>query len=273
MTPDDFTKLQSLMAARAGYALHHDRMQLAEHRLGPVARREGFHNVEALLASVWARPIGSLGWSIIETLVNGETWFRRDRHVFDLYSQQLLPALSQARQSRPVRIWVAGCSTGQEPLSLAMAALEQGIAVEVLATDIARSAVEKAGRGIYSGFEIQRGLAAKTMLRWFEPVEDQWRARPELLQSIHYDRANILDGLPSDLAPKGPFDLIFCRYVLGDMVPEAQERALLQLARHLNDGGCLFTGLDEDVRTNHFRQVAGGAGLFVKGPARDQRAA
>lgn len=273
MTPEDFDRLQALMAGRTGYALTTDRMQLAEHRLGPVARREGFHNVEALLNSVWSRPIGSLGWSIIETLLNTETWFRRDRHVFDLYAHELLPALAKAREGRAIRIWVAGGASGQEAFSLAMAAHEQDIAVDILSTDLSQQALEKGGRGIYSSFEIQRGLSARTMLRWFEPVEDQWQARNDLRHSIHFDRANLLDPLPVDLAGKGPFDLIFCRNVLCDMIPEMRHKVLEKLHNPLLDDGCLFLGLDEKPDGKLFRSVAGRAGLFVKGPTQSRHAA
>ena len=77
MTPEDFDKLQTLMSTRAGYRLRRERMQLAEHRLGPIARREGYANVEALLTNPWAHPVASLGWAVIEALLNPETWFRR----------------------------------------------------------------------------------------------------------------------------------------------------------------------------------------------------
>ena len=273
MTPEDFDRLQTLMASRAGFALSPDRMQLAEHRLGPIARREGFHNVEALLNTLWARPIGSLGWSVIETLLNTETWFRRDRHVFDLYAGELLPALAQARSGRPVRIWVAGGGSGQEAFSLAMAALEQGVSVDILSTDLSRRSLEKAGRAIYSGFEIQRGLSARAMLRYFDPVEDQWQARPALRQIVQFERANLIDPLPHDLASNGPFDLVFCRYVLGDMLPDARNKVLEHLHGPLVDNGCLILGVDDKIDSKSFRQVAGRAGLFVKGSGRHQRAA
>ena len=96
MTPDDFDKLQSLLATRAGYRLSRDRIHLAEHRLGPVARREGYGNVEALLANLWANPVASLAWSVIEVLLNAETWFRRDRAPFRILEAELLPALASA---------------------------------------------------------------------------------------------------------------------------------------------------------------------------------
>jgi hypothetical protein len=135
MSPDDFDRLQSLMASRAGFRLTRDRMKLAEHRLGPLARREGYETVDALLASLWARPVAALGWAVIEALLNPETWFRRDRKTFDTFAGELLPALSAARDGAPVKVWSAGCSTGQEAWSLAMAASDAGFPVEIVAPD------------------------------------------------------------------------------------------------------------------------------------------
>lgn len=165
MTPEDFDKLQSLLATRAGYRLSRDRIHLAEHRLGPIARREGYANVEALLTNLWANPVASLAWSVIEALLNAETWFRRDRTPFRILETELLPALSKARPDGRIKIWSAGCSTGQEAWSIAMTAREIGVDVDLVATDLSQRAIEKARSGLYTGFEIQRGLTAKTMLR------------------------------------------------------------------------------------------------------------
>src|SRR5690606_33239418 len=132
------------------------------------ARREGYANVEALLANLWAQPVASLGWTVIESLLNPETWFRRDRAPFDVFERELLPALSKARPGGRVTVWSAGCSTGQEAWSIAIAGLQAGARVDVVGTDLSQQAIERARRGVYTGFEIQRGLTARTMLRWFE---------------------------------------------------------------------------------------------------------
>lgn len=271
MSPDDFDRLQSLLTIRAGFRLGRDRMHLAEHRLGPVARREGYHNVEAMLQTLWARPVASLGWAVIEALLNGETWFRRDRSVFDIFSRELLPALSAARPGRKVRLWSAGCSTGQEPYSLAMAALEAHAEVEIVATDLSQRAIEKARSGLYTGFEIQRGLSASTMLRWFEQSDDHWRARADLREVVDFQRSNLLDE-PTDAAQ---FDVIFCRHVLEDLEPTKRARVLDGLERRLVDDGCLFLGLSErpESDTVAFRPVAGRKGLYVKAPSALSRAA
>ena len=271
MSPDDFDRLQSLMASRAGFRLTRDRMKLAEHRLGPVARREGFETVDAMLASLWARPVATLGWSVIEALLNPETWFRRDRPTFDTLGRELLPALARARGAQAVRIWSAGCSTGQEAWSIAMTAMEASVTAEIVATDLSQRALEKARTGAYTGFEIQRGLKAETMLRWFEQADDAWIARPELRAAVHFARANLIDA-PADPAR---FDVIFCRNVLTDMDPAQRAQVLDNLERRLLDDGCLFLGADERIESESmaFRAVSGRKGLFVKAPTAIRRAA
>jgi chemotaxis protein methyltransferase CheR len=271
MSPEDFDRLQSLMASRAGFRLTRDRMKLAEHRLGPVARREGFDSVDAMLASLWAKPVATLGWGIIEALLNPETWFRRDRPTFDTLGGELLPALSRARNSQPVRVWSAGCSTGQEPWSIAMTALDSGAPVEIVGTDLSQRALEKARTGAYTGFEIQRGLKAETMLRWFEQADDAWIAKPQLRATVHFARANLLDA-PTDDAR---FDVIFCRNVLDDIDPARRMQVLDNLERRLVDDGVLFLGPDERIEGDSvaFRAVAGRRGLFVKSPSAVRRAA
>lgn len=271
MSPEDFERLQGLMISRAGFRLTRDRIRLAEHRLAPVARRESYESVDAMLAALWARPVASLGWAVIEALLNPETWFRRDRAPFSVFERELIPALGRARTDRPVRVWSAGCSTGQETWSLAMGALAADARVEVLGTDLSSRAIEKARAGVYTGFEIQRGLSAHAMLRWFVSSEDQWRAGPELTQVVRFARANLLDE-PTDDAR---FDVIFCRNVLGDMEPSRRARVLEGLEQRLMDDGCLFLGMDERIEddTVAFRPVHGRQGVYVKSPASLRRAA
>ncbi|WP_339913328.1 protein-glutamate O-methyltransferase CheR [uncultured Brevundimonas sp.] len=271
MMPDDFDRLQSLMASRAGFRLARDRIHLAEHRLGPVARREGFDSVDIMLEALWAKPVASLGWSVIEALLNPETWFRRDRATFDVFANELLPALSKARPNGHVRLWSAGCSTGQEPYSLAMAALEAGASVDIVATDLSQKVLDKARTGTYTSFEIQRGLKAHTMLRWFELVDEHWVTRPELNAAVQFTRANLLDE-PVD---EGKFDIIMCRNVLTDVDPERRARIIDGLERRLVDDGCLFLGPDEQLGgdTLAFRPVNGRKGLFVKSPSSLRHAA
>ena len=152
-----------------------------------------------------------------------------------------------------------------------MAAGDAGAHVEILATDLSHRAMERARAGAYTGFEIQRGLSAAAMLRWFDLVEDQWVARPALRSMLSFQRANLLDELPGE--PR--FDIIFCRNVLSDMEPLRRSAVIGALERRLVDDGCLILGADErlDGDTVAFRPVSGRRGLFVKAPSALSRAA
>jgi chemotaxis protein methyltransferase CheR len=153
-----------------------------------------------------------------------------------------------------------------------MGALDAGAHVEILATDLAQRAVDRGRAGAYTTFEIQRGLSAATMLRWFEPVEEQWSARAELRKVVRFERANLLDE-PVEGGPR--FDVIFCRNVLTDIEPSRRGMIIEALERRLVDDGCLFLGADErlDGDTVAFRPVNGRRGLFVKAPSALSRAA
>ncbi len=271
MTPDNLQHLQALLVSRTGFLLTADRAQLAAHRLTPVARREGYAGVDALLDAVRAATPGALAWSVIEAVLNPETWFRRDRKPFATFTHEVLPAIARVRPDGRVRIWSAGCSSGQEAYSLAMPALEAHANVEIAATDLSQRGLEKARAGIYTQFEVQRGLSARQLLTWFDQSEDMWEAKPHLRSAVAFEHANLLDEPPAG----GRFDVIFCRYVLGDMAPERRARALDVLEQALADDGCLFLGLDEAAaeRPDSFRPVPGRPGLFVKAPAALKRAA
>lgn len=271
MIQEDFDRLQALMVSRAGQRLGRDRIHLAEHRLAPVARREGFEGVDDMLASLWAKPVASLGWAVIEALLNPETWFRRDRAVFDTFARELLPAIGRVRPEGLVRVWSAGCSHGQEPYSLAMSALEIGANVEIMATDLSQRAIDRGRSGSYTAFEVQRGLSAAAMLRWFDPADDAWVVKPPLREAVRFARHNLLDAT----AEAARFDIILCRNVLSDMEPARRGQVIDSLEKRLVDDGVLILGADEriDGDTLAFRPVGGRKGLFVKAPSALSRAA
>lgn len=271
MTQDDFDRLQALLASRAGFRLGRDRIHLAEHRLAPVARREGFDSVDAMLAALWAKPVATLGWAVIEAMLNPETWFRRDRAVFEAFNRELLPAIGRVRPEGRVQVWSAGCSTGQEAYSLAMGALAAGANATIVATDLSQRSIDKGRSGLFSAFEIQRGLSARAMLEWFEPAEDAWSAKPRLKDAVRFARHNLLDP-PTD---GGRFDIIVCRNVVGEMEPDKRVQVIENLERRLIDDGVLILGADERIEadTVAFRPIAGRKGLYVKAPTALSRAA
>jgi len=271
MKPEHFERLQGLVASRTGMRLNRTRMHLADHRLGPIARREGFASVDDLLATLWSRPVASLGWAVIEAMLNLETWFLRDRTAFEVLQRELLPALGRARNGARLKLLSAGCATGQEALSLAIVCAEVGIEVEVTGLDLSHAGLERARSGVYTAFEIQRGLSAARMLAHFDKSGDTWRARPELRSRISFVRENLLD--PPET--RQSFDVVFCRHVLGEVEPARRAAVLEGLEARLVDDGCLFLGAEERIEgdTLAFRPVTGRRGLYVKAPSAARRAA
>jgi chemotaxis protein methyltransferase CheR len=269
--PLDIAGLSALMAEKAGYALPADRANATEARLGPIARREGAASVQDLIEGLdpVARP--SLVWEVVETMLPAESRFFRDREPFRLMCSQLLPALAQARGGK-VRILSAGCATGQEAWSAAICAAESGEAqVEVVGLDLSSRAIEKARQGLYTQFEVQKGLRSRQLIQWFERQDDVWRVSERLRGAVQFERANLLDGLEAF----GRFDLIFCRHVLSEMTPQARRRVVAGLERALAPSGCLFLGSDEvapEVLTA-FRPVAGLSAVYVRSPSPVSRAA
>ena len=177
---------------------------------------------------------------MVDALLNQETSFFRDAGVMEAAVEALagLPAHGRAR------VWCAACSTGQEPLSLAMLLAEGGGAMpEILASDVSAAAIARARAGSYSQFEIQRGLAVRRMMRWFDGDGSQWRATPDLLATIGYRRHNLV----ADPVPAGRFDLILCRNVLFYLAPETREQVLARLAGALRPDGLLLLGAGETV--------------------------
>lgn len=191
----------------------------------------------------------TLAQDVVEALLNNETYFFRDRNVFDQISGRILPALAERhRSARRLSIWSVGCSTGQETLSLAMLFAEQrprwaGWTIDILGTDVSAVAVAAARKGAYSQFEIQRGLGVGQMLAYFENRPDGWQAAPALLRTVRFEVHNLLDAPPA----VERFDLILCRNVLLYFDGATRKRAFANLARALAPDGRLVLGGGETV--------------------------
>lgn len=270
MRRDHLQFLTELLLERAGQTLAADRLFLVESRLAPLARREGFASVLALIDALRGGTEPRLAQSAAEALVDPETSFFRDRTPFVQFRDLILPALGRARAGRAVRVWSAGCGTGQEAYSLAMAAEQaeakhDGLSVEITASDFSEAALEKARSGLYTHFEVQRGLPIRQLVAQFEKADDLWRADPRLRARIRWGRVNHARPLPD----VGRFDVVFCRYVLRDFAPERRTAALQELSRCITPGGVLIMGEGEsplDIGAG-FRQPANTRGLYQRDPA------
>ena len=245
MTPEDFDHLVALARDEAGLKLKPDRAFFADTKLQPVARRLGESSVEALVARLRRDGEPALVRAVVEALAPSETSFFRDRPVFDRLFNEVLPGLSVRRAGRPLRIWSAGCATGQEIYSVALLAASRPDAplMELFASDLSERALQKARAGLFSHFEVQRGLPIRLLLPHFEKADDLWRVSPALRQMIRWAQVNLIH----DLSRIGPFDVVLCRNVLSGFTPQAAAATLEQLDRVLAPDGCLVLGAGERV--------------------------
>lgn len=251
-----------LGAERAGLVVDPEKGYLVENRLGAVARRENFGSVEELIAAIRNRDEEKLIWAALEALWPAETSFFRDPEVFELIAERVLPALSP-RDGQPLRIWSAACGGGQEVFSLAMLLSEQKpeAAFELFGSDLCERRLEKAQSGLYSQFEVQRGLSAHRLVRHFENHEDGFALTPRLRQMVRWRRANLIE----DLGRMGQFDLILCRNLFGVLTTPARERLLANLRGALAAGGCLVIGRDEHAAG--MEPMPGLPGFYRRGDA------
>lgn len=241
---DDNAFLAALCAERAGVKVDPHKAYLIESRLGPVARREGFGSVAELLAAVRGRGEERLAIACAEAMAPSETAFFRDRAVFEHIWREVAPQIARRRADGVVRLWSAGCGSGQEIYSLAMLQAEEPAPtgrVELFASDLSERLLDRARLGVYSSFEVQRGLSARQLVRHFENRDEHFQLAKRLRQDVRWRRVNLLD----DLSPLGVFDVVLCRYVLTGLTGEARRRAADELARAVAPDGVLVLGAGE----------------------------
>ena len=208
---EDFELLRRIVKSRSGLTLSPDKAYLLENRLMAVARKWGMNDIEGLAATVRGAPNEELLREITEAMTTNETLFFRDQSPFEQLEKVVLPRLIEARKDgRHIRIWSAGCSSGQEPYSIAMVIKELGSAldnwrIDILATDISRAMLDKARAGLYTQFEVQRGLPIAMLMKYFSQAGDKWELDPGIRAMVNFEEFNLLD----DPAKLGRFDVVF----------------------------------------------------------------
>jgi len=258
--------LAGLLEARTGQQLTMSRRWRIETALAVVLRERGIPSIDELITILVMGREPSLATQVVEALLNNETYFFRDRTPFDLLAKAALPKLMQRRQStKRLRIWSAGCSTGQEAYSLAMMFAEDpqrwaGWTIDVLGSDVSESAVHRAREGIYSQFEVQRGLGIAQMIKWFEECEGGWRAVEPLRRVVRFQVHNLLEPAPHP----GQFDIVLCRNVLLYLNTERRTHVFERIAGAMADDGCLMLGAGETVigQTRRFEADTEARGLY-----------
>lgn len=241
--------LQRFLAQQAGLAFPLEQTWLAESRLQPVAERHGLATIDALIGQIVSGFEPQLAAETIEAMLTHETLFFRDRLPFDQFRTVMLPDIMRKHDmDRRIRIWSAACSTGQEPYSLAMALDEEarklnGWRVELLASDLSASVVETAKRGMFSQFEVQRGMPINHLLRYFHRVGEYWEIAEHLRAGIEFRQINLINSI----GRWGQFDIIFCRNVLIYFDEKTRIHVLEQLRTALAPGGYLVLGASESL--------------------------
>ncbi len=244
-----------------------DKQYLVESRLLPVARKAGLANLAALVDALKGGGDDALMNAVVEAMATNESFFFRDKIPFEHFRSIVMPALIAARRAaRTIRIWCAAASTGQEPYSLAMCLrqMERDLAgwrVEIIATDLSGEVLEKARQGLYSQFEVQRGLPIQLLIKHFEQVGELWQIAPDIRAMVKYRQLNLL----SNFSNLGIFDLIFCRNVLIYFDQQTKIDVLERLARVTAGDGFLVLGAAETVigLTDSFKVVGDKHGLYA----------
>jgi chemotaxis protein methyltransferase CheR len=248
VTPVDYEFLRKFLKDRSGLDLSADKQYLVESRLIPLARKANLAGIDELVQQI-KNGSSALGSEVVEAMTTNETFFFRDKVPFDHLREMIIPELVKARAAkRSLRIWCAAASTGQEPYSIAMclkemAALLAGWRIEIIATDISQQVLEKCKSGMYSQFEVQRGLPIQLLVKYFKQVGETWQINADLRSMIQFRPLNLLQ----DFSSLGKFDLIFCRNVLIYFDQDMKSQIFGRLGRTLESDGYLALGAAETV--------------------------
>ena len=274
MTPLDYEYLRKLLKERSGLDLSADKQYLVESRLLPLARRSNLNGIPELVQRMkgGAEPLTS---EVVEAMTTNETFFFRDKIPFDHLKDAVLPALAQARAARrALRIWCAASSTGQEPYSIAMllkemTALFSGWRIEIVATDLSQAVLEKSRAGLFSQFEVQRGLPIHLLVKYFAQKGELWQLNADIRSMVQHRQLNLLQ----DISHLGTFDVIFCRNVLIYFDQDTKAMIFERMAKGLEADGTLLLGAAESVVgiTDAFRPLTDRRGLYQLNPARSGR--
>lgn len=272
MAPSDtaFDLIARLLRSRAGLTIGPEQAYLMAIRLTPIVQREGLRDIGVLADRLTIPGEDALLHDVIEAMTTNESLFFRDLVPFQHLRDKAIPRLLAARPAAsPLRIWSAAASTGQEAYSVAMTIAEyhaanpsalNGRRIEIIGTDIARKPLSRARNGLYSHFEIQRGLSPQLRQRYFRPEGENWRISPKLRKAVEFKEWNLL----AELTPLGIFDVVFCRNVLLYFDGPTKTLVLESIARQMAPDGVLYLGAAETVLglTNRFASVPGLPSVF-----------
>ncbi len=271
MKIEDYELFAKILYQRSGLVLTKEKAYLLESRLMPIARKANLKDLGELAEVMRKRTDENLLADITDAMTTNESSFFRDQRPFDQFRQIVLPKYLQARAAvKRLRIWSAACSNGQEPYSLAMILDEEraklaGWHIEIVATDLCRDVLDKAQQGIYTQFEVQRGLPITMLVKNFTQVGDKWQIAKSVRDQIKFQQFNLLD----DMRPLGQFDIIFCRNVLIYFDQPTKTKVLENMVKQMPADGVLYLGGAETVLgiTQAFKPMENQRGLYITAAA------
>jgi len=266
MTSGNYDYIRDMVKERSGLVVTPDKTYLIETRLAPVARSHGFETIDEMVEDLLRQPNEALTVEVTEALNTHESLFFRDHAPFDLFEKKLLPELIKRRDTkRRIRVWCAACSSGQEPYSLAMIVDNMGQklggwSVDIVATDISHAVLKRAQDGLFSQFEVQRGLPVQYLVKYFTQDGEYWRVNQTIRDRVDFRPFNLLNP-PRTL---GTFDVVFCRNVLIYFDIETKTRVLSSIRGVLADDGVLFLGSAESTMglSKELWPVEAGRGVY-----------
>jgi chemotaxis protein methyltransferase CheR len=266
MKISDFELYRDLLVRNSGLSLTAEKSYLLDSRLTPVSRKWGYPTLEAMTLALRGIPDTALLNDVVEAMTTSDTSFFRDMRPFIALRDILVPHLIKDRgRHKHLRIWSAGCGTGQEAYSIAIALKEiesklKGWKIEIFGTDISSNAIRKASTGDYTQFEVQRGLPVSYLIKHFQEMDDVWRLHDNVRNLVSFEQFNLLEPM-DDL---GLFDIIFCRNVLGHFENATRAQIVERLAEQLDENGFLVLGESESLAnlTTPFQKLEGCDGLY-----------
>jgi chemotaxis protein methyltransferase CheR len=244
-----FETYAALLKSRSGLVIGPDKLYLLETRLAPILKRENLADLTALAGRLRSANAEKLIRQVVEAMTTNESFFFRDDKPFQHFRSQALPRLHAGRApTAPLRVWSAASSSGQEAYSLAMIVAECRATlgdrrIEIIGTDLAQEQLTRARDGLYTQFEVQRGLPIQLLMRHFRKEENNWRLSDVIRGMVQYKEWNLL----SDLRPLGKFDVVFCRNVLIYFDQATKAKVLEAIAQQMPEDGLLYLGGAETV--------------------------
>ncbi len=265
MTVTDFEFICQILRERSGLVLTNDKAYLLESRLLPVARKYKLATFDELVRLIRVKADETIIKDVVEAMTTNKSFFFRDTKPFDQFKQIVMPALMKARPNKTIRIWSAACSSGQEAYSLAMILTEMsaqlaGWRIEIVGTDLSTEVLNRAKEGVYSQFEVQRGLPVSLLVKYFAQNGDRWQISQKIRSMVQYKVFNLLH----DPLMLGKFDVVYCRNVLIYFDQPTKAKVLAGVAKLMPEDGYLFLGGAETVLgiSDRFQLLQGQRGIY-----------